>query len=153
MSARVQRLEPDQASSNVKAASPIKRIMTKPKSLSPGGSSFLGTLAAAATRLSYANASCHSQQGPGHRPGEINPKVLKMAADYRGGRGAGWVHRRAADRAGKHGFKADDPANGNSSRDPLFLGARRDAQDHQHEEEREHELEHERLPGWPRRHR
>src|SRR5258706_15639318 len=69
----------------------------KAEILAPGGSSFLGTLAAAATRLSYANASCHSQQGPGHRPGEINPKGLKMAADYRGGRGAGRDNRPTAD--------------------------------------------------------
>src|SRR6267378_1619032 len=68
----------------------------KAEILAPGGSSFLGTLAAAATRLAYANASCHSQQGPSYRPGEINPKVRQMAADYRRGCGAGWVHRRSA---------------------------------------------------------
>src|ERR1700754_3682049 len=73
--------------------------------------------------------------------------MLEMAGDERGSEGARGVHGGTANGAGEHGLQGDDAADGDAGGDAFFLGAGADAEDDEHEEEGEHDLEDEALRG------
>ena len=71
--------------------------------------------------------------------------MLEMAGDERGRKRPRRIHRRAANRPGKHRFERDDRADGDSRRDAFFLRAGRDIENREHEEKGQDGFENERL--------
>jgi len=57
-----------------------------------------------------------------------------MEADNRWAERARRIHRRTADRAGKHRFQRDDRTDGNARSDPFFARASRDAKNDEHQD-------------------
>ncbi len=102
---------------------------------------------AAAAGFAGADAEGDGKEGTEDGGGEIDPEVLKLAADEGGGERSGWIHRGAADRAGEEGFEGNDGSHGDPGGDALLLGSGGDAEDDDHEDEGEDDLEDKTLHG------
>ena len=78
---------------------------------------------------------------------QIDPEVFQGAGDQGGGEGAGGVHRGSANRAGEHGLQPNHSTDGDACGDALLFGSRGNAENGEHEDGGEHDLEHEALHG------
>ena len=92
------------------------------------------------------NSNSDRDQCADDRADEIDPVVVEVAADeHRGKRTAG-VHRCPRHRCAPHRHEADVGANGDRPIDADVAGARRGAEDHAHEAERQDRLGQDRGP-------
>ena len=91
----------------------------------------------AAARAAQHERAADREGGAGDRPGDIDPVVGEVPADEVGPEGAGRVHRRPRDRAAPQPGEGDVAADAEGADDADVLRARRRAQDHAHQPQRE----------------
>ena len=81
------------------------------------------------------------QQRPERRGGQVHPQVFELAADHGRGQRPGRVHRRPADRPGEQRLQGDHRPDGDAGHDALLLRPGRDAEDHEHQDQGQDDLE------------
>jgi len=87
----------------------------------------------------------HARQRPGNRSHDIDPYVVELHRHDRRSQGTSRVHRRPADRAGPQGLQPDHPADSDARQQFFLAGSRGDAENHDHEDQRQQKFENERL--------